>query len=376
MANPQKQGPSTLDEALVRATADEALSAVEKAGARAQELVEAWVRAGNAQAVAVVAERGSGPPRKAARRGAQVLGARGIKVEAAPRVVRVTTEAADAVTTEAWLVPPDPNGVVLIVIATRSPTSRALSGFFYLRTGYGIEEASVGELSGHKLKEALRRAASIGLEPVSISPAYARQRVVEERRRLAELKLPEPLSMMSAEELLAPLPASPEPHPLDAEGLELADDDAAELAKKSSLLHQLPEFRSWLPDRNVVSELLSNLGTELGPDGTKDEEKVARVMGEAIRAATDRYFTPERRAGILALMKDSALGVLKSHGEVRALEVVATMKAIEACGLITNPPHEVPFLRAFFEKAVLTLAMQNGGRLSVPVSEAPAAEAL
>jgi len=373
MANPTKQGPSALDEALVRATADDALAAIERAGSRAQELVESWVRAGNAPAIAVVAERGSGPSRKAARRGAQVLGARGIKVEAAPRVTKLASEAADAVTTEAWLVPPDPNGVVLVVISTRKTTSRALSGFFYLRTGFGIEEASVGELSGSKLKEALRRAASIGLEPVSISPAYARQRVVEERRRLAELKLPEPLSMMSAEELLTPLPDSPEPHPFDVEGLELGDEDAAELAKKSSLLHQLPEFRSWLPDRHVVNELLANLGTELGPDGTKDQEKVTRVMTEAIRAATDRYFTPERRAGMLALMKDSALGVLNSHGEVRALEVVATMKAIEASGLITNPPHEVPFLRAFFEKAVLTLAMQNGGRLSVPVSEAPPA---
>lgn len=367
MANPTKQVPSTLDEALVRAAADEALTAITRAGERSQELVEAWVRAGNAQAVAVVAERGSGAARKAARRGAQVLGARGIKVEAAPRVTKLA-EAAETVT-EAWLVPPDPNGIVLIVLATRSTTSRAHSGFFYLRTGFGIDEVSVGELSGGKLKEALRRAASLGLEPVSISPGYARQRILEERKRLTEMKLPEPLSMMSAEALLEPAPEQPEPHPFDVEGLELADEDAAELAKKSALLHQLPEFRSWLPDRNIVAELLSNLGTQLGPEGTKDQEKVAQVMGEAIRAATDRYFTPERRAGLLALMKDSALGVLNSHGEVRALEVVATMKAIENSGLITNPPHEVPFLRAFFEKAVLTLAMRNGGKLTVPMSE-------
>ncbi len=371
MANP-KLAPSKLDDAWIQAAADDALAAITSAGDQSQALVEAWVRAGNAGAVAVVAERGSGAARKAARRGAQVLGSRGIKVEAAPRVTKLA-EAAETVT-EAWLVPPDPNGIVLIVLATRSQTSRAHSGFFYLRSGFGIEEVSVGELSGSKLKEALRRAGSLGLEPVAISPSYARQRILEERKRLTELKLPEPLSMMSAEALLQPAPEAPEPHPFDVEGLELADEDAAELAKKSSLLHQLPEFRSWLPDRNIVAELLSNLGAELGPEGSQDQEKVAQVMSEAIRAATDRYFTPERRTGLLKLMKDSALGVLSSHGEVRALEVVATMKAIEAAGLITNPPHEVPFLRAFFEKAVLTLAMQNGGKLTVPMSAPSAAQ--
>jgi hypothetical protein len=375
MVNSTKQAPPTLDDKLLRAAADDALAAIESAGSRSQELVEAWVRAGNAPAVAVVAERGTGAARKAARRGAQVLGARGIKVEASPRVTKLAE--AEETVTEAWLVPPDPNGIVLIVLATRSATSRAHSGFFYLRTGFGIDEVSVGELSGGKLKEALRRAASLGLEPVSISPGYARQRILEERQRLTELKLPEPLSMMSAEALLAPVPETPEPHPFDVEGLELSEEDAAELAKKSALLHQLPEFRSWLPDRNIVTELLSNLGTELGPEGTQDQERVAQAMSEAIRAATDRYFTPERREGLLKLMKDSALGVLSSRGEVRALEVVATMKAIENAGLITNPPHEVPFLRAFFEKAVLTLAMRNGGKLTVPMADrAPASDAL
>jgi hypothetical protein len=256
--------------------------------------------------------------------------------------------------------------VVLIVIAMRSPTRRAHSGFFYLRAGFGLEDASVGELSGGKLKDALKRAASFGLEPVAISPTYARQRVTEARKLQAELKLPEPLAMMSAGPLLEPLPETPEPHPFDAEGLELSDDDALELAKKSAGLHVLPEFRGWMPDREQVDQMISSVGTELGPDEHQDAERVSKAVGDAIEAATDRYFTPERRAGLVRLMKDAALAVLAREGEVRALEVVATMKSIEAAGLITNPPREVPFLRAFFEKAVLALARRGGGSLSIP----------
>jgi len=372
MVNSAKRETASLDEALLRAPASEALGAIASSGEGAIALVEAWVKASNAEAVAVVAEHGSGPSRKAARRGLQVLGARGIKIDAAPRVAKLGAASIEPVT-EAWLVPPDQQGIVLIVIANRSGSGRTLSGFFYLRSGFGLEEVSIGELTGGKLKDALRRAASLGLEPVAISPSYARQRVAEERKRHVESKVPEPLALVSAGPLLEPVPETPEPHPFDVEGLELSDDDSLELAKKSAGLHALPEFRAWLPDRTVVKEMLTEVGKDIGPDQAENPERVNEVMGGAIRAATDRYFTPERRAGLLGLMKDSALSVLSSHGEVRALEVVAAMKSIEACGLITNPAHEVPFLRAFFEKAVLTLAAQGGGRLSVPITEAEAA---
>jgi hypothetical protein len=43
------------------------------------------------------------------------------------------------------------------------------------------------------------------------------------------------------------------------------------------------------------------------------------------------------------------------------------MKVIEQCGLVTNPPREVPFLKGFFDKAVATMIAQSGGRLRIPV---------
>ena len=80
MVNPAKRQTVELDDSLLRVPASEALAAIESSGDRAIPLVEAWVRTGNAGAVAAVAEHGSGPSRKAARRGLQVLGARGIKI--------------------------------------------------------------------------------------------------------------------------------------------------------------------------------------------------------------------------------------------------------------------------------------------------------
>jgi hypothetical protein len=157
------------------------------------------------------------------------------------------------------------------------------------------------------------------------------------------------------------------PHPLDAEGLELGDDDEKELAKKSAALHNVPEFGGWLPTRTAVDELLSKLGETLTPGVEADPKVVQERLTEEVGAATDRYFTPERRADLVALMKDSALSILAREGESRALEVIATVRTVERCGLITDPPREVPFLRGFFDKAVAVLAAQGGGQLRIPV---------
>ena len=72
-------------------------------------------------------------------------------------------------------------------------------------------------------------------------------------------------------------------------------------------------------------------------------------------------------------MKDSALSIVAREGENRALDVVATLRAIENRGLITDPPREVPFLRAFFDKAIAVLAAQGGGQLRIPVGKREAA---
>jgi len=52
--------------------------------------------------------------------------------------------------------------------------------------------------------------------------------------------------------------------------------------------------------------------------------------------------------------------------------VVGAMKGIEKAGLITDPPHKVPFLLGFFEKAIAVLLAQGNGQLRVPIPRQPA----
>jgi len=132
----------------------------------------------------------------------------------------------------------------------------------------------------------------------------------------------------------------------------------------------LPEFRGWFPPKQALDEMLVKLGERLTPGSEPNPEELQKKLEEEVVSATDRYFTPERRESLSRAMKDSALSVLSREGEVRTLEVVATMKNIQNAGLITNPPHEVGFLRGFFDKAISAMAYQDGGRLRIPMPRA------
>src|ERR1043165_7148475 len=76
---------------LVEANAEGAKSAIAKVGDRSAELVDAWVAAKNAAAVAEFArdESAPGPARKAARRALNVLKARGVAIPERTHVARI-----------------------------------------------------------------------------------------------------------------------------------------------------------------------------------------------------------------------------------------------------------------------------------------------
>ena len=352
------------------ASAETALAALERAGAQSGALVEAWVKAGNAAAVNEASERAQGAGRKAARRGLNVLKARGIAVPTASHVASVTGEKSPEVE-EALMLAPDSGGSVCMVITSRSRTSRAHSVFVFLHDDFGVHRVNVGDLNQTQLKEALLRALpGADYRPVKVPVAWARSRIAAARKAHAARGVPEPLGFSSAASLLEPVPSTPEEHPFDSEGLELGDEDAQDLAKNSQSLHFLPEFRGWFPPKPVVDEMLFKVGEQLTPGTEPPPDELQKKLEEQVVAATDRYFTPERREALVRMMKDSALSVLSREGEVRTLEVVATMKNIGDAGLITNPPHEVGFLRAFFDKAISALAYQDGGRLRIPMAQA------
>lgn len=360
-----------LDTALVGASADAALDAIAKAGGSAEALIGAWIKAGNAAAVNEIAERGSGASRKAARRGINVLKARGIAIPSRSSVTHVAG-APESESFEAYMLAPDSVGTTLLVVAARTRTSRLRSAFVFLNEAVGVQRVDIMELSQSQLRDSLNNALRGGeYKPVKVPVEWARQRIAEARKRQQERGLLEPLGLSTSKNLLEPTPSSAVDHPFDGEGLELAEDDAKELARKSALLHAVPEFRGWAAPGPAVDELLARVGETLEPGQEPPTDLLAARLEEEVKSACDRYFTPERRAQLVKLMKDSALSILNREGETRALEVVATMKVIEAAGLVTDPPHEVPFLRGFFDKAIGGLLAQGQGRLRIPMRRRP-----
>lgn len=367
-----KANDASFDDTLLGAGADTALAALERAGDRAEALVEAWIKANNAAAVNAAADGADGKARKAARRGLNVLKARGVKLPETARVASVSGDKATE-TVEAWLLAPDGNGATLVTIASRSPTSRYKAIFVLVATG-GVVRVTSGELSQSELKDTFTRAVRGAYRPVTIPLEYARARIDAARRAMKAQGIAEPLGFAGAEALLGTPPAGPLEHPLDAEGLELGDEDAKDLTAKSASLHALPEFASWLPPKPMVDELLALVGASLTPGEKPDQAQFDAALKEQLLAATDRFFTPERRAELVNVMKDSALSVLARDGEEKALAVVGAMRGIEKAGLITDPPREVPFLLGFFEKAIAVLLAQGNGQLRVPIPQkAPAA---
>jgi hypothetical protein len=351
------------------AGADRALHFIHLAGADAPSLVEAWIQSSNAAAVQIVAELGQGAARKAARRGLNVLKARGVTIPDAPRTGRVLDTAESA--REAWLLPPDSSGTEGIVLAERQPSGSYQACFVFFREGQNLLRIQSGQLGLSKIKESMQQSlGAAGYAPVSVPWGWAQYRILERRTWHAARSVPEPLGMMSAERFLEGAPTSAPSHPFDEEGLALADEDAEKLARDSGTLHQWPEFRSWLPNDRAIQELLVRVGQRLGGESAAAKEQLPKIIKEEVSAATDRYFTPERRAVLANRMKDSGLSVLARLGEHEALQVAAVIHVIQGAGLITNPPSDVKFLTNYFDKAIALLAAQQGGQLRIPIPRA------
>lgn len=350
---------------------DAALELVRADGARGVLLVEAWVRHGNAAAVAAIAETAAGPARKAARRGLNVLKARGILPPPRARVASLSPQH-DELVEEAHLLAPDGTGSVLLAIARRAGNRRTTATFVVLNDAVGVLRVDNDQLSHAKYLERLARALpGVGYEAVPVPVPWARWRIARALAEQARRGTPEPLGVMTARPLLEPVPSEAPEHPLDGEGLVLAPEDAAEFARNSARLHELPEFRRWLPPKQLVDAMLLEVGKTLTPNEEPPEGHVQAELEKQIQAATDRYFSPQVREQLAALLKDAALSVLARAGEQSALDVIATIHAINEAGLITNPPHEVPFLRGFFDKAIAILLAQNKGQLRIPVPQRP-----
>jgi hypothetical protein len=368
---------TAFDADLLGADAGGAVAAVGKAGERGADLIDAWVNAKNAAAVAAVAESEAapGPARKAARRGLNVLKSRGVAIPDRAHVARMPTDEVEGY--EAWFVPPDGAGTAIVMIASRRQSGKYRIVHAIVREGVGLLEIRVLEMSRAQLKtsfdESQRRA---GYAPAQVPLDWARARVASSKADNAKSGAVLPLGLDTHADILGAAPAQPPEHPVDAAKLDVKA--AAPSVAESSSLHNEPELRAWLPTGLAMQELLLDVGQKLGAsaggEGPQDQEKVDAAIGAAIDAATDRFFAPEIRERLAARLKDSAISVLARAGRERAAQVLATAEAAVAAGLITSPPHEVPFLRGFFQKGLAMVAAQSGGKLEIPVpapSESP-----
>src|SRR5262249_36774615 len=145
-------GAGPFDPSLLQADADGAADAVAKAGERGKELVEAWVVAKNAAAVAALAENEHAPAaaRKAARRGVQVLKARGVAIPERARVAKIQGDSLEG--HESWFVPPDAGGLCLVIVAARYRSGKHRFVQAFLREGVGLVELRSAEMSRAQLK--------------------------------------------------------------------------------------------------------------------------------------------------------------------------------------------------------------------------------
>lgn len=367
---PQKD--AKLDANWIEAGADGAVEALQTAGPAAEQLVQAWMDDDNLAAIATGAasEELSGKPRKAVRRAATILRSRGVELpEVAVAASAVQPETPDEPV--ATFVPPDATGTMFISISQRQPGGRYLVADCVARHGVGVIRASQGRLAGKQIRAWKDRIEKdYGAAPVEIPLDWARARIEEAKETNAKSGAIMPLGFDSCAELFQPTPEEAPPHPV--EDLTEADPGKETLEKAaadSERLHSFPEFRSWMPDRNSIDELLAKVGETVGSEeAASDSEKVNEALKNEVAAATDRFFTPELRTAVAAWMKDAAICVRARTGEDdEARHVLRVATAVEQAGLITSPPNEIPFLQTFFQKAIAYVVSQNQGQLRVPV---------
>lgn len=355
----------------LQATGDGALAVVAAAGADEQaDLIDAWIAAGNVDAVARVAqeEGAPGPARKAARRGLNVLKSRGIAIPEKNTVARPFAPQAQERQIEARYIPFEAGAQgSVITIFTRVTGKDCDFVDVFFNDGAGITRAGGGAISHSKLREwEASRRTNRGYDAVPVPVEWARWRLAQARLQNARSGLLVPLDVDRFTHLLTPVPAADPGHPASKLGLETGPDPVR--VARSLSLHMEPEFQAFLLPRALMQEMLSEVGKQFATLGREPQQEEAdRFIDQEKRAATDRFFQEDVRRQLAAQMLDLVLPIHHRLGKERALDLLATREAVLTAGLITQPPSEIPFLVGFFDKTLAMMVRETNGQLSIPM---------
>ncbi len=375
--------PAELSEQWLNAAGSEAYDCVRQAGELATALVNGWLERGNAEALVEVAlgnvrSDDDEPPkavRKAAKRALNVLKSRGVDIPQPTATQEASFGPAagrEAEPLVATFVPPDANGMVFFSISQREPGGRYRVADVVVRGGQGIMHASSGRIAGKQIRKWRDRVESrLGTAPVEVPVEWARFRIAAARKENDVSKQVLPLGLDSCAALFEPIPEDEPIHPVADLEQQLDDQEVTTAGELSEQLHSEPEFRSWLPDREALDDLLRSVGAKLGPEGAQDSELVDKTLEEEISAATDRFFSPQARESLAARMRDSAISIRLRSGDKEGQRVLAVAQAVRQAGLVTSPPRDIPFLTGFFRKAMAMLAHQGQGKVQIPLGAPP-----
>jgi hypothetical protein len=352
----------TFEPAWLDAGSDQARALVDEAGERGADLVAAWIARKNAHAVAAVAADDHAPTeaRKAARRGINVLKSRGVAIPERARVASVAAAAPDMF--EAWFRPPDGAGTSAFTLGARSSIGRYRLVDVIIKHGVGLVSIAGMEMSRSQLRETFAGISQrFGHPPAPVPVAWARARIAAARSVNDQSKTPVPLGFESHRDLLGPAPATMPPHPADELEIELGD--RGEALAGSAKLHGEPELRGWLPEPAAMQKMLMAVGANVGPAGSADAATAEAKVHQVIAQATDEFFTEEIRDDVAARVKDAAISMFARGARDRASDALAVAEAIRSLDP-RAPPHGVPFLTGFFEKAFGLAATRFAARKS------------
>jgi hypothetical protein len=343
--------PAAFDPGWLEVGPEEARAAIDAAKERAADLVDAWVARKNVPAVLEIAMDDGAPTlaRKAARRGINVLKSRGVAIPERPRAAAPAANQAAGEVFEAWFRPPDGSGTSAFTLGSRSAQGRYKLVDVILKEGAGLVSIAAMQMSRSQLRETFDGIAKrFGHPPASVPMAWARARIARARLENDKSGTPPPLGVETHRDLLGPAPESAPPHPIEAMKLSTVPRDEA--LDRSAKLHAEAELRGWLPAPPAIQDMLNEVGRQVSADAAAEPGLAQRKVREVIEKATDSFFTRDARLGLAERMRDAAISMAARGARDRSADLVATADAI---GALEGgaPPHAVPFLCAFFEKA-------------------------